>query len=165
MMRPCLGCGEPTTASRCPACRPAKPGKDRTHVHSNTTRWKNLSQRLRKASPSCEWCGTTDALTLDHVIPVSITTELAYAVENCRVLCKSCNGRRGNTYTTDEARQVLTRLQATYARKPTRKGRERVNAAQQAVQALGGSPEGVASPAYGKASSQLHTGGYVARRS
>ena len=60
--------------------------------------------------PFCEWCEATEQLSVDHVIPVSERPDLAYKVENCRVLCLSCNGKRANQYTDDERGTVLKRL-------------------------------------------------------
>jgi 5-methylcytosine-specific restriction endonuclease McrA len=44
--------------------------------------------------PYCSWCGKTEDLTGDHITPLSKggTNEAA----NVRVLCRSCNSRRGN---------------------------------------------------------------------
>lgn len=48
------------------------------------------------------------------------------------MLCALDNNRRQNTYTHDEAQHVLDRLTAAYNRRPTRKGRERIAAAERA---------------------------------
>ncbi len=161
-MKPCLGCGTPTAASRCPDCRQGDTGrKGRSHVHSNTAHWTARSKKLRRSSPFCEWCGATESLAVDHVIPVSVAADLAYAVENCRVLCRRCNGTRGNTYTTAEAQHVLAALQAAHTRRPTRAGRHRVEAAQLAVDALAGSPSDLGLPSLVKAQGALHTLGGI----
>lgn len=133
----CLNCGTPSTGPRCTE-HTIDTRTERTHIAwRNDARWKALSNRLRKAQPWCSQCHTTADLTTDHIIPVSAAPELAYAVENADVLCRSCNGKRGNRFTLDEAQAVLMRLQATYKRHPAKKGRERIAAAQRATQTRG----------------------------
>lgn len=156
MTKPCIICGEPGSQSRCPDHRLADT-RPNGHVHTNPARWKNLSKRLRKDSPFCETCGAVEQLQLDHIIPLSAAPELTYTAENCRVLCKTCNGRRQANWTTTEALAVLDRLQATYRRRPTRHGREHIAAAERAIADQGGSPEPAASPPEGKAQRALHT--------
>ena len=156
--KPCLVCGEPTPRSRCPDHQ--LKDTPRSHVaYANNAKWKNLSKRLRKASPFCETCGSGDRLTVDHVIPESVAPELAYCEENLRVLCHTDNSIRQNTYTADEAQHVLNRLVAAYRRRPTRAGRERIAAAERALCDQGGGPKRVDAPTDGKAFSELHTGG------
>lgn len=148
--RPCLGCGELIPAATyCRDCQP-DPGP-RDHVAwANNAQWKNLSKRLRSTQPWCDFCPATTNLTVDHILPVSDYPELTYSTENCRVLCRSCNSQRGNTYTQDEAHDVLTRLQSAYKRRPTRRGRERVAVAQRAIQTQGGGTRGRTAPTAGK---------------
>ena len=148
--RPCTGCGTVIpTGSRCPACRPTT-RKPTGHVHSNPARWKTFSKKIRRNSPYCEWCGSPDRLQADHVIPIAVAPELAYATENCRVLCKPCNGQRQDNYTTAEATDVLTRLQATHKRRPTRAGHDRITAAENALRHLGSDPRHTGLPSAGK---------------
>ena len=139
-LRPCLTCGTPSTGPRCPEHTTDTKHRPKGHVHTNTTRWKNLSKRLRKLSPFCELCGAREQLSVDHILPVSEAPELVYAEDNLRVGCLSCNGKRGNRFTHDEAHAVLKRLESTYTRRPTAKGRERVNVAQRLAQTRGGTP-------------------------
>lgn len=162
--RPCATCGDliPSSA-RCTTCRPTTP-KPPGHVHRNDARWKNLSKKIRRASPFCEWCGAVDGLQADHIIPQSVAPELAYAEPNIRVLCATCNNRRQNTYTTTEAETVLKRLVSAYNRRPTRSGRERITVAENAIRDQGGHPQPEEDPPAGKAFSQLHTGGHLAGR-
>lgn len=130
-LKPCLSCGTPTTGSRCPDCRPADV---RDHIASvNNGQWQRLSKSARRMQPWCLDCRTTENLCADHIIPVSVAPELAYSIDNLTVRCSRCNGRRGNTYTTAEAESVCATLQASYKRHPTRRGRERIAAAQKAV--------------------------------
>lgn len=133
--RPCARCGEVIAAGTyCDEHKPTDQRTGRTHIAwRNDARWKNLSRRLRHAAPFCEDCGSRRDLTVDHIVPVSTVPELAYAEENCRVLCRSDNGRRGNRYTEDEALQVLARLEATARRRPSRQVRQRVEALRSAL--------------------------------
>jgi len=158
-LKPCLQCGEPTDQSRCPDHRLKDRPLAKGHAHTNPARWKRLSKRLRNNAPFCEHCGAVDQLQLDHIIPLSAAPELTYADENCRVLCKTCNGRRQDRYTIDEAQHVLQRLQTTYRRRPTRQGRERIAAAQKAIYDQGGHPEQATSPPDGKAQRAMNLTG------
>jgi 5-methylcytosine-specific restriction endonuclease McrA len=112
--RPCLGCGEPTTGSRCPDCaipRPARPQPSRKDRH-RTAAWDRLSARLRRQQPWCEGCGSTENLTADHKVPISIAPELALEPLNVRVLCRSCNSRKKDTCTAEEHQSVLDAIAA-----------------------------------------------------
>jgi 5-methylcytosine-specific restriction endonuclease McrA len=110
-LRPCLGCGEPTTGSRCPDCAIPRPSRLSTaHPKLRTHRWQRLSERLRRRSPFCEICGSTDRLSVDHVIPASERPDLIFAIENLRVLCLHHNQSRGNRCTDEERQQVLDTL-------------------------------------------------------
>lgn len=97
-----------------------------------------MSRRLRRAAPFCEQCASRSDLCVDHVVPVSVVPELAYAEENCRVLCRSCNGRRGNRWTEAEALAVLARLEDTARRRPSRQARQRAEALRSALGTRGG---------------------------
>ncbi|WP_099022637.1 HNH endonuclease [Mycolicibacterium palauense] len=142
--RPCATCGEViATGTYCDEhtpkdCRVRRgPGQA---AHDQV--WRALSIRARRAQPWCSDCGATEDLTADHVIPKSAAPELVHAPENLAVRCRSCNARRGQTGCTEaEALQVVERLRAAHKRKPTRKGRERVEAAQRAAQARGDAPD------------------------
>ncbi|CAJ1505680.1 HNH endonuclease signature motif containing protein [[Mycobacterium] burgundiense] len=164
--RPCAGCGEVIAAgSWCRDCRPQRadtPPRDHP-AYANGARWKALSKRIRKASPFCEQCGSGDRLQVDHVVPHGVAPELAFAEENLRVLCALDNNRRQNTYTHDEAQHVLDRLTAAYNRRPTRKGRERIAAAERACD-QGGYPEPVRVPTAGKAHRAMKTTMIVDKR-
>lgn len=112
----CISCGDytPKGLSRCAACklptapRKATPGrKGRT---ATDWQWRKLSQRLRKASPFCERCGSKADLTVDHRIPLSERPDLAREPLNCAVLCRSCNTRKGVACTDAEREQVLAAI-------------------------------------------------------
>lgn len=135
-MQPCAVCGEPTTGPRCPEHRPKDTRTRRGPGQAaHDPVWRALSSQVRRAQPWCTDCGRTDDLTADHVIPKSVAPELVHAIENVEVRCRPCNASRGATgYTHAEARAVLSRLQATYRRRPCRKVAERVKVAQRAAQ-------------------------------
>ena len=47
---------------------------------------------------SCQKCGSVDNLTVDHIVPVSITRQRRRAnIANKRILCKRCNNEKGNS--------------------------------------------------------------------
>lgn len=43
---------------------------------------------------ACVWCGATDNIHVDHIIPLSKGG--AHSVENLQALCSSCNQKKGN---------------------------------------------------------------------
>lgn len=94
MPRPCLVCGEPSAESRCPDHRVHKTHTGRHAVHTNTTRWKKLSRKLRRMQPFCSTCGARDDLTVDHKVPLTERPDLAYDLANLDVLCRSCNSAK-----------------------------------------------------------------------
>lgn len=113
-MKPCLSCGEPSPKSRCPDCRKdvIRERKDSGQRTAAGGRWKRLSIRLRKLQGWCDHCGTTENLTVDHIIPVSERPDLEFVVENCRILCRSANAARGNRVTAEERAEVEARISA-----------------------------------------------------
>ncbi|GAS88893.1 HNH endonuclease signature motif containing protein [Mycolicibacterium brisbanense] len=106
ILKPCLECGELNEQSRCPdhrvKCTARRP---RGHVR-DTTRWRRLSASLRKTSPFCELCGTTEDLSVDHIISLAENPSLAYEPLNLRVLCNPCNGQRQD-HCTDAERSAV----------------------------------------------------------
>lgn len=156
--RPCLTCGDViASGSHCRECQPIDNTRDKTSAHWNTGRWKNLSKRLRRQSPFCETCSSTAHLQVDHILPITDYVELTYEVENLRVLCRTCNGRRGANYTVAEAERVLSALLSTQTRRPSPRLRKLIPVAQRAVQ-VGSRPPDQRVPPVGKAHSQLHSG-------
>lgn len=43
---------------------------------------------------TCQYCGTHEGLTIDHVVPVSRGGKSVF--ENCVAACKGCNSKKGN---------------------------------------------------------------------
>ena len=54
-----------------------------------------LSAAAIQAQPWCSACGATTDLTADHLDPLS-KGGVAVTLADVRVLCRSCNSRRGN---------------------------------------------------------------------
>lgn len=89
-LRSCLGCGTPTSGTRCPACTSAKKAiKNRSTRHVYDAAWVKLSRQARAEHPWCARCGATDDLTVDHVAPRSLEAGV-------QVLCRSCNSSKSN---------------------------------------------------------------------
>lgn len=89
MMRPCLDCGEPSPATRCPDHT-----QPRNHDVSAARRgydaaWRRLSKRARRLQPFCADCGAVDDLTGDHLVWP------ATKLEHVAVVCRACNSKRG----------------------------------------------------------------------
>lgn len=51
-------------------------------------------KKLKRLGGKCQHCGTTDNITLDHILPISKggTND----IRNLQPLCQSCNSRKNN---------------------------------------------------------------------
>ena len=88
--KPCLDCGTPTDATRCPthtstANRRRGSAAERGYDH----RWRRLSKRAIRRQPWCSDCGAVDDLTADHL------RWPARNLDDVDVVCRSCNSKRG----------------------------------------------------------------------
>lgn len=99
VLKPCITCGVPTTATRCEAHTLPKydaPGRASRQSRGYDAAWQRLSSKIRAARPWCELCGTSQArLTVDHIIPMSLGGD--NSAGNLRVLCLDCHNRYGAT--------------------------------------------------------------------
>lgn len=43
---------------------------------------------------ACEWCGATEDLTADHIVPLAEGGD-PWSLDNGRCLCRPCNSRKG----------------------------------------------------------------------
>lgn len=96
-LRPCIDCGEPTPAGRCPAHRPPSAPKPSPRRRGYTTAWDKLSKRARRAQPFCLHCGRSDDLQADH-LPAAWERQAAglpVRLDDVRVLCGPCNRAAG----------------------------------------------------------------------
>ena len=65
VMTRCLDCGARTTrGSRCQRCARAR------HNEAYPTARRPFARAVIAASPRCARCGSTDDLTVDHIVPV-----------------------------------------------------------------------------------------------
>lgn len=53
-------------------------------------------QLINSVNGACAICGRTDSPSIDHVVPISKGG--SDGVDNLRVLCTSCNSRKGGKY-------------------------------------------------------------------
>ena len=58
--------------------------------------WKGL---LLDANYRCQRCGSKENLTVDHIMPLSLGG--TNTIDNCQILCLTCNASKGNTDFTD----------------------------------------------------------------
>ncbi|HEY9813122.1 MAG TPA: HNH endonuclease [Candidatus Sericytochromatia bacterium] len=74
------------------------PGQIRLTFASSERVWKvppvNRREVLRRDRHSCQYCGSTKHLTLDHIIPRSKGGKHTW--DNVVTACSSCNGRKGD---------------------------------------------------------------------
>jgi 5-methylcytosine-specific restriction endonuclease McrA len=61
---------------------------------SGKINWNEWEQKLKDLNNKCQKCGTTENITIDHIIPLSKggTNE----TNNLQPLCRSCNCRKSN---------------------------------------------------------------------
>lgn len=120
-LRPCLSCGVPSDASRCPPCSSEQLAtRDKRSAHFNTARWKRLSKRLRRMSPFCERCGAVEHLQVDHIVRLVDRPDWCYEVANLRILCRSCNSSLASMPATAEQVAAIEALIAARKSRRTR---------------------------------------------
>ena len=93
MMRPCLTCGTPTKATRCPPCQ-----SERNIARGSSTRrgygsrWRRISERKRRLVPYCQLhlpgCQLV-AVDVDHRIPIRAGGRSVWA--NAQSACRACH--------------------------------------------------------------------------
>jgi 5-methylcytosine-specific restriction endonuclease McrA len=70
--------------------------------------WAKQADRYRKQTitedSKCEWCGSKENLTIEHIIPRSILLKMGYEpmetwelTKNLTIVCKVCNKEKGNS--------------------------------------------------------------------
>ena len=82
VQRACLDCRRLTTSTRCHNC-------SRLFKERYKGDWARQSRAQRQAEPLCDWCGRTEDLVADHLVPGKVE----YGI---RTLCRSCNSRRAS---------------------------------------------------------------------
>ena len=71
---------------------PSKKGDPR-----NTRKFKAVRLKvLARDGHVCSYCGSSEDLTVDHVLPVAKHPELAMDMDNMVIACKRCNSRKGS---------------------------------------------------------------------
>jgi 5-methylcytosine-specific restriction endonuclease McrA len=87
--KPCLDCPRLTASgSRCPSCeskRQSSRNARRVHYHGP---WQTIRKAVLATARSCSVCGTTEDLTVDHVIPRRLDGGVG-------VLCRHHNSSKG----------------------------------------------------------------------
>jgi 5-methylcytosine-specific restriction endonuclease McrA len=96
MMRACI-CGRviPAQWKRCERCADGRPNLRAgatTAQRGYGAAHQRRSRHARALHPFCAECGATEDLTADHVEPLA---NGGHPLGELRVLCRSCNGRRG----------------------------------------------------------------------
>lgn len=94
-LQPCLICGVPSEATRCPEHPPKR--RLTSRLAGYDSRWDRLSRRARKAQPFCTECSATEDLQLDHSAQAWQRQDagLAIRLSDVRVLCGPCNRAAG----------------------------------------------------------------------
>lgn len=57
----------------------------------NTTAWRHLRALILEEQKTCQVCGSTENLTVDHIIPPEGDITLFFNERNLQVLCHSCH--------------------------------------------------------------------------
>lgn len=91
----CPGCGSPhTRRGRCARCRrEAERRRGSRQQRGYTDAWLKLVASAIAAHPYCAECDSTADLTGDHIVPLSAGGKSE--ASNLRVVCRSCNSRKG----------------------------------------------------------------------
>ncbi len=94
VLRPCLDCGRLTRGTRCAEHVKARERRRGTPTQRGyDATWRRLRGSAIAYHPWCERCGATTDLTGDHIVP--LVRGGMNSPDNIRVLCRSCNSRRG----------------------------------------------------------------------
>lgn len=93
-MKPCLGCGKPTQASRCSDCRPPAPAwNEAKRLLYGSADYRRRAKQVRDTATNCWICGqgpkTGDPWQADHAMPGDPASPLLPAH-------RSCNASRAN---------------------------------------------------------------------
>ena len=93
--RPCLTCGRPCSASRCPTCARAheKGRRPSFAARGYTAEYRRNRKIILADHPVCAICGKVPATTTDHIIPRARGG--GNDLDNLRPACLSCNSGRG----------------------------------------------------------------------
>lgn len=91
----CLDCGRLTKNRRCPDCcrQRDQARQPKTAKRGYGSAWQRLSRQVRQVRGQCEWCGSTDDLTVDH-LDGQATGPRGLDPTNTRVLCRACHAVR-----------------------------------------------------------------------
>lgn len=102
------------TAVRSPSQVIQVPEHIRLTIASNERLWKvppvNRREVLRRDHYSCQYCGSSKRLTLDHVIPRSKGGKHTW--DNVVIACESCNSRKGDRTPTQAGISLRTQPKA-----------------------------------------------------
>ncbi len=102
IMKPCLQCGKPSPATRCPSCQ-AERQRERDAVDPRRvrgrydSRWAALSRRARKAQPFCGEPGCGHPGSPENPLTCHHLTWPATKLAHVEVLCLRHNVARGPT--------------------------------------------------------------------
>ena len=93
MLRPCLSCGEPGKATRCPSCASVlNIERGSSTRRGYDSRWRRISERYRRLTPYCELhlpgCQRV-AVDVDHRIPIRAGGRSVWS--NAQSTCRSCH--------------------------------------------------------------------------
>ena len=98
-LKVCIDCGDLADGTRCPTCRAEldrRIGQQRggAQARGYTRQWQNRAAKVKRQQPTCAVCGTTEDLTVDHVVPKNAggTDDLG----NLRTLCRRHNSSKGS---------------------------------------------------------------------
>lgn len=102
-MKPCMICGQPSDASRCPEHTIARPNP---HQRGYDAAWTKLSRRARRLQPFCTDCGATDDLQGDHSPEAWRRRAAGKAIrlQDIDVVCGPCNRTRGQARPSEQGK-------------------------------------------------------------
>jgi len=105
-LKPCIDCGVPSEASRCPEHAPSATELRHTSARERgyDAAWDRLSRKARTLQPWSLDCGSTEGLTTDH-LPSAWERKAQrkpIRLQDVEVVCGGCNNRRGSSRIVDK---------------------------------------------------------------
>jgi len=94
--RLCPECHRPVSSGfhvECKRIRNARKNATRSAQAHNTSTHRRIREKLLRRYPFCAACASRHDLTVDYIIPISAGGPMT--LSNARLLCRSCNSRKG----------------------------------------------------------------------
>jgi len=98
LARRCLDCGQRASASRCAGCQRRREHSRNQGPAQRARLSVSRQQRqrvYRRDGHRCLDCGSSDELTLDHLVPLALEVKAHYRDDELATRCRRCNAAKG----------------------------------------------------------------------